>query len=103
MHKHFRLINNSYTAFKYRFLYPNPNPPTLPCSNIIKWWVTDIDSSRAVAVTPWIRSVCYLPFTCCGEYGSELESGGDSGSVLKEKQKAVDFISTNTIMSDFQK
>ena len=25
-----------------------------------------------------------LPFTCWGEYGSELESGGDSGSVLQQ-------------------
>lgn len=29
-------------------------------------------------------SVGYSPFTCCGEYGSELESGGDSGRVLKK-------------------
>lgn len=84
------------------------------CSETIKWWVTDIDSSREVAVTHthlghftgflWLslqnkkchfcllcgpsvtikeETMWYLPFTCWGEYGSELESGGDSGSVLK--------------------
>lgn len=30
------------------------------------------------------KKMCHLPFTCWGEYGSELESGGDSGSVLKK-------------------
>lgn len=28
-----------------------------------------------------------LPLACWGEYGSELESGGDSGSVLQQKQQ----------------
>lgn len=29
---------------------------------------------------------CYSPFTCWGEYGSELESGGDSGRVLENTE-----------------
>lgn len=29
----------------------------------------------------------YSPFTCWGEYGSELESGGDSGRVLTTAAK----------------
>lgn len=35
----------------------------------------------------------HLPFTCWGEYGSELESGGDSGRLL-EHQTADDVRTT---------